>query len=152
SSPALGTLRFAIDFSNSHPSPNASTPNDVQFQIAGVGLHTIALQQALPAITAPLIIDGYSQPGTRVNDSSQFVAPDTFDDQETDVATILVQLDGSGVVGTNVMGLDVQAPGCTIDGLSLTGFSGAAIFLEPSSATVTGAIGDTVWGNFIGIT
>ena len=49
------------------------------------------------------------------------------------------------------MGLDVQAPGCTIDGLSLTGFSGAAIFLEPGSATVTGAVGDTVWGNFIGV-
>ena len=44
-----------------------------------------------------------------------------------------------------------QAPGCTIDGLSLTGFGGAAIVLEPASATVTGALGDTIWGNFIGV-
>ena len=148
---ALGTLRFAIDFSNNHPSPSASAPNDVRFRIAGVGLQTIALQQALPAITAPLIIDGYSQAGSRVNDSSQFVAPDTFDDQETDIATILVQLDGSRVSGAEAIGLDVQAPGCTIDGLSLTGFSGAAIFLEPGSSAVAGAVGDTVWGNFIGV-
>jgi hypothetical protein len=152
SSPALGTLRYAIAFSNSHPSPNASAPNDIQFAIAGVGLQTIELQQALPPITAPLIIDGYSQTGAKDNNSTQLAPPDTDDDQETDIATIEIQIDGSGVLGTNAIGLDVQAPGCTIDGLSLTGFSGVAIFLEPSSATVSGAIGATVWGNFIGVT
>jgi hypothetical protein len=149
--PVLGTLRYAITFSNNHPSPNASAPNDIQFQIAGVGLQTISLQQALPPVVAPLIIDGYTQSGARVNDSTQLVPPDTNDDQETDIAVIQIQVDGSGISGTNAMGLDIQAPGCTIDGLSLTGFSGAAIFLEPSLATISGAIGSTVWGNFIGV-
>jgi hypothetical protein len=48
--------------------------------------------------------------------------------------------------------LDVRAQGSTIDGLSLTGFTGAAIFLEPSSANAGVAIGDVVWGNLIGVT
>ena len=45
-----------------------------------------------------------------------------------------------------------QAPGCTIDGLSLTGFGGAAIVLEPATQHVGGSLGNTVWGNFIGVT
>ena len=47
----------------------------------------------------------------------------------------------------------VAAPGCTIDGLSITGFGGAAIALEPVpvGSTITGSLGDTVWGNFIGV-
>jgi hypothetical protein len=148
----LGTLRFAISFSNGHASPDPSAPNDIRFQIPGVGLQTIELQQPLPAIVAPLVMDGYTQPGSSVNDSRQFLAPDTIDDQETDIAVVLVQIDGSEIPSGAAFGLDVQAPGCTIDGLSLTGFGGAAIFLEPSSSQTTGAIGDTVWGNFIGVT
>ena len=44
-----------------------------------------------------------------------------------------------------------MTPNCTIDGLSITGFSGAGIALEPGSNTVSGALGDTIWGNFIGV-
>lgn len=146
---ALGTLRAAILFSNGHPSTTG--PNDIRFQIPGTGLQTIELQTALPPITAPLTIDGYSQPGSTQNDSSQFLPPDTADDQETDIATIQIQVDGSQIPGGGTIGLDVQSAGCTIDGLSLTGFDGAAIFLEPGSSTVTGLAGDTVWGNFIGV-
>ncbi len=148
---AIGTLRGAILFSNMFPSPVASSPNDIRFQIAGVGLQTIELQGALPPITAPVIIDGYTQLGSRTNDSSQFLAPDLFDSQETDIAIIQIQIDGSQILSTNTIGLDVESPGCTIDGLSLTGFGGAAIFLDSTSNTVNGAVGDTVWGNEIGI-
>ena len=55
----------------------------------------------------------------------------TLDDQETDIATISIQLDGSQINSTDVDGLTVATPGCTIDGLSITGFGGAAIALEP---------------------
>ena len=114
----------------------------------GAACRRSSCTSTLPPITSPLVIDGYSQPGSSTNDSSQFLAPDTDDDQETDIATIIVQIDGSQIDWHAAsIGLDVQAPGCTIDGLSLTGFSGAAISLEPvrrppspaSSATPSGA-------------
>ncbi len=150
--PVVGTLRYAIDYANANPSLSASTPNDLTFSIAAGGLQTIELQSALPAITAPLVIDGYSQPGTVTNDSSQYLPPDTVDDQETDIATILIQLDGSEINSTSADGLIVAAPGCTIDGLSITGFGGAGIVLEPGSTTISGSLGNTIWGNFIGVT
>src|SRR5262249_41216221 len=34
-SPSLGTLRFAIQFSNDHPSPSAASPNRIEFEIPG---------------------------------------------------------------------------------------------------------------------
>lgn len=149
--PVPGTLRYAINFSNEYPSPDVGSPNTIAFDIPGVGLQTLRLEQTL-TITSPIVIDGYSQPGSVENNSSQYPAPDTDDDQETDIAVIEVQIDGSLIQGASAIGLDVQAPDCTIDGLSLTGFSGAAIFLEPVASTVTGAVGEnSVWGNFIGV-
>src|SRR5262249_32010120 len=88
--PALGTLRFAIQFSNTHPSPSAAQPNTIEFEIPGTGLQTISLVATL-TITQPVVIDGYSQPGASVNDSRQLLAPDTIDDQETDIAVVLIQ-------------------------------------------------------------
>jgi hypothetical protein len=150
----VGTLRFAINYSNNpanNPNPNASAPNDITFAIPAGGLQTIELLSPLPPITAPLVIDGYSQPGALTNDSSQFQAFDFFDDQETDIASILIQLDGSEINNTTADGLIVTAPGCTIDGLSITGFGGAGIVLQPGSASISGTIGDTIWGDFIGV-
>ena len=152
-SPALGTLRYAINYSNAHPSPSGLTPNPITFQIPGSGLQTIELQAPLPTVTAPVTIDGYSQPGSHDNDSTQGIFYFVTDDQETDVASILVQLDGSQISGAGVNGLTIAAGGSTIDGLILTGFSGAAIALTPptGNSTIGGSLGDTVWGNFIGV-
>ena len=41
----------------------SSTPDTIDFNIPGSGVQTIAPTSALPAITAPVTIDGYSQPG-----------------------------------------------------------------------------------------
>src|SRR5262249_57121358 len=112
----------AIESSNSTPSPSAADPNTIEFETPGPGLQTISLVGTL-TITQPVVIDGYSQPGASINDSRQLLAPDTIDDQETDIAVVLIQLDGSRIPGANAMGLDVQAPGCTFDGMSVTGFS-----------------------------
>ncbi len=118
----VGTLRYAITYSNANPSISVSTPNRVNFQIPGGGLQTIELASILPTIASPLIIDGYSQPGSNTNDSSEFLYPDTNDDQETDIATITVEVDGSEIDGASVDGLVIASPGCTFDGLSITGF------------------------------
>jgi hypothetical protein len=149
----VGSLRYAITFSNANPSPSASTPNQIEFQIPAGGLQTIELTSVLPTISQPVVIDGYSQPGSAPNDSLEFQPPGLDDDQETDIATILIQVDGSQIDGAGVDGFVVDSPSCTIDGLSITGFGGAAIALEPASAgaSLTGTLGDTVWGNFIGV-
>ncbi len=152
-SPALGTLRYAINYSNAHPSPSGLTPNPITFQIPAASLQTIELQAALPPVTVPVTIDGYSQPGSHDNDSSQEIGVFVTDDQETDIATILIQIDGSQISGTGIDGLTLNVPACTIDGLIITGFSGAAIALAPQTgnSTIGGSLGDTVWGNFIGV-
>ena len=57
-----GSLRQAI------LDANANFGDDViEFNIPGSGLHTITLSSGLPAITQPVTIDGYSQPGSSPN-------------------------------------------------------------------------------------
>jgi hypothetical protein len=57
-----GTLRQAIMDANGHPGADT-----IAFSITGAGVHTIAPASALPAITGPGTIDGYTQPGSFVN-------------------------------------------------------------------------------------
>ncbi|HEX8071742.1 MAG TPA: FG-GAP-like repeat-containing protein [Pyrinomonadaceae bacterium] len=57
-----GSLRQAILDANA--APGAQT---IDFQIPGAGVHTITPATALPDITAPVIIDGYTQPGASAN-------------------------------------------------------------------------------------
>src|SRR5262249_43496932 len=70
------TLREAIESLNQGSPINADvtfgspggTTNVIDFNIAGGGgVKTISPTSALPAITVPVIIDGYSQPGSSVN-------------------------------------------------------------------------------------
>jgi len=139
----VGTLRYAIDYSNANPTISASAPNQIMFKIPGVGLQTISLSSALPPIMQPVVIDGYSQAGSSTNTA-------IIDDAETDVAVLTVQIDPAEM-DHDPNGLTIEAPNTTVDGLSITGFSGAGIALEPSLNTVGGALGDTIWGDFIGV-
>src|SRR6476469_660867 len=52
------SLRDAIQQANSNPGLDT-----INFNIPGTGPYTITLNQALPVITSPVIIDGKSQPG-----------------------------------------------------------------------------------------
>ncbi|MEG4209656.1 DUF4347 domain-containing protein, partial [Microcoleus sp. S13_B4] len=55
---ATGSLRNAIQQANSNPGLDT-----INFNIPGTGPYTITLNQALPVITSPVIINGKSQPG-----------------------------------------------------------------------------------------
>ena len=68
--PALGTLRYAINYSNANPAPTGALPNEIDFEIPGSGLQTISLLASLD-IDKPVTINGYSQPGAQVNNSSE---------------------------------------------------------------------------------
>ena len=79
---------------------------------------------SLPAITNPVLIDGYSQPGY--------------------AGTPLIELSGSQAGGGD--GLTITGSDVTVRGLDINSFSqGAGIHL-----TGTGATGDWIYGNFLG--
>jgi hypothetical protein len=116
----------------------AAGADTIEFNIAGQGPHTIT--SALPNITDPVTIDGYTQPGARPNTLA--VGND---------AALMIELDGTNA-GSNVSGIRITAAGggSTIRGLainrfrgSFAQFSGFGIYLDASN-------GNVVEGNFIG--
>ncbi len=125
-----GSLRQAILNANAHPGLDTVT-----FDIAASGLQTIGLLSPLPTITDPVVIDGETEPDA---------APNPSTDTEIDIASIAVQIDGVNA-GPGAIGLDIQAPNCTVDGLAITRFSGPAISISGS-----GSQGNWLYGNFLG--
>lgn len=115
-----------------------ASPSTIDFAIPGTGPFTIAPTSALPAITSPVTIDGYSEPGAH---------PDTDISALADNAVIQIALNGSAVHGGSPQdGLSLDAAGVTVRGLAIGGFaSGAAIALS------AGPGGDLIQGNFLGI-
>src|SRR6267142_6504943 len=61
--------------------PDAVSTDTISFNIAGSGVQTIRPTSALPTITDPVVIDGYTQPGA---------GPNTL--AEGDDATLLIEL------------------------------------------------------------
>ena len=122
-----GSLRAAITYANENPGLDTIT-----FDIPITGIQTIGPLSALPTITDPVVIDGYSQPGSKPNDMAG-----------GDDAILLIEIDGEDA--GKVDGLTIAAGGSTVRGLSINGFSaGAGIHL-------TGLGGDTIAGDFLGI-
>jgi titin len=121
-----GSLRAAI--SNANVTAGSDTIN---FSIAGAGVHTIKPASALPDITDPVVIDGYTQPGTSMN---------TLTNGEN--AVLLIVLNGS-VAGAGVNGLAIDAGNSTVRGLVINGFSSDGIALFTAG-------GNLIEGNFIG--
>src|SRR6266542_5612170 len=61
-----GSLRAAILSADTH----ANAPGDVDrivFNIAGAGVHTIRPNSALPGLNEAVILDGFTQPGSKAN-------------------------------------------------------------------------------------
>jgi hypothetical protein len=122
-----GSLRWAISQVNARSGNQVQT---IDFNIPGTGPFTISPQSALPAITHPVLIDGYSQPGSH---------PNTLAGGEN--AVIMIQL--SGASAGFASGLEILASGSTIRGLAINQFNKEGIRLFAGSQ-------DTVAGNFLG--
>jgi len=105
-----GTLRKAILDAN-----GSAGPDTVQFSIPGVGPHSLSPLSALPSITDPLLIDGYTQPGAVAN--SMAIGTD---------AILKVELTGASA-GSGVDGLYVGVGGSAIRGLAINGFGGDGV-------------------------
>jgi CSLREA domain-containing protein len=124
------TLRAAIQEAN-----DESGGDDIDFNVPGAGVHTIAPATNFPVLTSPVDIDGFTQPGA---------APNTNPVGEPINATLLIELDGSGDPDrSSSFGLETQAGsgGTTIRGLAINRF-GTGVLFRAGPVDVT--------GNFIG--
>ncbi len=122
-----GSLRQAILAANA-----AITAGDtIAFAITNL-ITTIAPASALPAITDPVTIDGYTQPGAAAN-----TAADGFN------GVLPVRLAGNSA-GSGVNGLLITGGGSTVRGLMITGFNGDGVELS-------GLGGNVIEGCLIGI-
>jgi len=122
--PVVCTLRAAIEEANA--TPDADT---IRFAIPVAGVQTIIPASALPVISQPVTIDGYTQPGSKVNELTV-----------GDDAIINIELDGAGLVAD---GLNISAGNCTVRGLAIFSFGGDGIDLNTNNT-------NSIVGNFIG--
>ncbi len=122
------TLRAAIEQAN-----QTVGTDQINFNILGAGVKTIAPLAALPDITETITIDGYTQPGATANSAAT-----------SDNAVILIELSGA-LAGANANGLTLpqSASGSTIRGLAINRFSRVGISLAGGDNIV-------IAGNFIG--
>lgn len=110
----IGSLRGAVELANA--TANGSAPDEIKFNIPGTGVRTITLNSALPAITDPVVIDGWSQP--RWNN-----AP-------------LIEL--TAAAGTVMDGISISGGGTTVRGLVLNGFTKAVAITSKGNNTILG--------------
>jgi hypothetical protein len=132
------TLRAAIEQANTNNNP--TEVDRINFAIPGTGVHTIAPNSPLPDITEPVIINGYSQPGSSPNTLAKGTN-----------AKLLVQIDGTNVSTLgNQGGLTVSASNSVIKGLVINRVQNSdAIDIAPqTSADVVTNV--RIEGNFLG--
>jgi hypothetical protein len=120
-----GSLRQAI------ADANGMGGGTINFNVPGGGVQTISPLSALPTIIQPVVIDGYTQPGSSANTN-----PPT----EPINAVILIEL--SGTMAGNVAGLTINADSCTVRGLVINSFQHDGIDVCTNF--------NTIEGNFIG--
>jgi parallel beta-helix repeat protein len=128
-------LRKAIIDANSTAGPDL-----IDFNIPGSGVHIFSLITALPTITDPVTIDGYTQPGSVKNNLAS-----------NDNAILTIEITGTNIFNLSAdNGLVISAGSTTVTGLIINGFKG-----------VSGGVGsgiilmnkgqDVIAGNFIGV-
>jgi trimeric autotransporter adhesin len=132
----LVTFREAIASINAGANTNADvvgvgaygTNDTIAFNIAGVGVHTIAPGSILPAITKPVLVDGYTQPGASANTNALNAGIN---------AVLLIELNQ-----TTSGGITVGGAGSTVRGLVLNRGSADEITVTANNVVIA--------GNFIG--
>ena len=123
--PALCSLRDAID------AANAAGGGIITFNIPGGWPQTINIQSSLPDVTAPVNIDGTSQPGTPPGKPG-------------------VTISGNGVVNPSGIDLAPGSGGSTVRGLALQGYETGGEG-APAYGLDVRSDNNTVVGNYVGL-
>lgn len=123
------SLREAVMAANQ--TANGPDPDEIRFDVPGPGPHSIQPSSALPVVTDPVIIDGYTQPGaSRATEAAR--------------AEIAIELDGRLLPGYGAgNGLVISAGGTTVRGLAINRFADSGILVHTNGGT-------TIEGNYIG--
>lgn len=108
---AAGTLRWAINEANA----NAGS-DQITFNIAGGGPHTITLSSALPSITEQLTIDGLTQSGSACDGASTLPVVQLDLNDLVNAFTV-----SAGAVNTEVNGLAIFNAGANAYALYVAG-------------------------------
>jgi parallel beta-helix repeat protein len=116
---SANSLRWAIN----HANADADPLSNISFNIPGAGVQTITLTSALPDITHPVVIDGYTQTGSSANTHAM------TDPDPSDNAVRLITLS---------RGLVITGGGSTVEGL---------VMQNPSGVEVIGVGGNLIAGN-----
>jgi len=132
---ALGVVAFVLGanslsaaiytVTNTNDSGVGSLRDAIAFSITGTGctgtptVCTIQPASSLPIVTDPVIIDGYTQPGS---------SPNTL--AVGDHAVLLVEIDGIGINGA-ASAFQIRTDNTVIKGLVINRFTNSAISIEP---------------------
>lgn len=127
-----GSLRQAILDANANPGTDS-----IIFSIPGSGQQTIRPGSLLPTITDAVMLDGFTQAGSRANTNGPGQAPN---------AVWNVVVDGSTLLGYNTSSLlTISAGQSTIRGLTITGFNGGGLALSTNGNNIVA--GNQIVGN-----
>ena len=117
----IGSLRNAIGYANS----TIGVKDTIKFYIPGTGSFTIQPITALPSITDPVVIDGYTQPGASASKS-----------------VLMIELDGTDA-GSASDGFTIIGGNSIIRGLAINRFGHSGIALTSNGKNI-------ISGNYIG--
>src|SRR5215218_8437660 len=133
------TLREAIQEASNNNNP--SHTDQINFNISGTGVHTISPTSPLPDITEPLIINGYSQPGSSVNKLAKGTN-----------AKVLIEINGTNS-GAFAGGLFISASDSVVKGLVINRFlntDAIGISTDVSADPTDFVTNVRIEGNFLG--
>jgi len=145
------TLREAINAANAN-----SGLDTITFNIPGTGVQTISPTSPLPAITAPVSIDGYTQPGASANTlavgNNAVIKVDLNGDScsPAPCAQALAinsssTIKGLAIHGNFNNGIAVNGSGNTITGNTIASNAGAGISVASGSGNTM--LGNTIFSN-----
>ena len=116
-----GSLRQAILDANSNPGKDF-----IHFDVPDIWMATIRPLSELPAISEEVEINGFSQPGSRMNSNPAGTGFNT---------SLQIVLDGVNA-GPGAEGLIIAADGCTVSGIVITRFTYSGIALTADNNLV----------------
>jgi hypothetical protein len=125
-------------------SNSTTDPDTIAFGIPGAGPHAIAPLVALPDLTEPIVIDGFTQPGATPN-SSSFGQPCN--------AQLMIELDGSQGLGGpfGPSALNITGGNSVVRGLVINGVGGSAVRLLSDGNVVEGCFLGTDVSGTVGV-